>query len=139
MATRGNPSGDSIAEPSTDLRAMIEDPELDSMEEDPATLDNAVPEPSLAHLREISALASWTVSTFKPDCGVEALRNSSTSQFWQSDGPQPHLLNIHFFKLVSIVKLRVYLDFELDESYTPTRMVFLAGTGMYDLTEFAEW
>lgn len=41
--------------------------------------------------------------------------------------------------MVSIVKIRVYLDFELDESYTPTRMVFLAGTSMYDLTEFAEW
>lgn len=40
MAARGNPSGDSIAEPSTDLRAMIEEPDVDSMEEDPATLDN---------------------------------------------------------------------------------------------------
>lgn len=37
------------------------------------------------------------------------------------------------------MKLRVYLDFTLDESYTPTRMLFLAGMGMYDLTEFAEW
>ena len=37
------------------------------------------------------------------------------------------------------MKIRVYLDFELDESYTPTRMVFLAGSGMYDLTEFSEW
>lgn len=79
------------------------------------------------------------MSTYKPGCGVAALLSPSTSQFWQSDGPQPHLLNIHFFKLVHIVKLRVYLDFTLDESYTPTRMLFLAGMGMYDLTEFAEW
>lgn len=79
------------------------------------------------------------MSTYKPGCGVAALLSPSTSQFWQSDGPQPHLLNIHFFKLVRIVKIRVYLDFELDESYTPTRMVFCAGMGMYDLTEFAEW
>jgi anaphase-promoting complex subunit 10 len=84
-------------------------------------------------------LASWTVSTYKPGCGIPALLSPSTSQFWQSDGPQPHLLNIHFFKLVQIVKLRVYLDFTLDESYTPTRMLFLAGMSMYDLTEFAEW
>lgn len=152
-------------EQSTNLHEMIEDGESDSAtEEDPAALGSsnspftlpkdpsqhvaianlyihhvAAPEPSFAHLREISPLASWTVSTYKPGCGVEALRSPSTSQFWQSDGPQPHLLNIHFFKLVSIVRLRVHLDFELDESYTPTRMVFLAGTGMYDLTEFAEW
>lgn len=98
-----------------------------------------MPDPTLTNLREISSLASWTVSTYKPGCGVEALRSPSTSQFWQSDGPQPHLLNIHFNKLVKIVKLRVYLDFELDESYTPTRMHFFAGTGMHDLTEFAAW
>lgn len=79
------------------------------------------------------------MSTYKPGCGIPALLSPSISQFWQSDGPQPHLLNIHFFKLVQIVKLRVYLDFTLDESYTPTRMLFLAGMGMYDLTEFAEW
>lgn len=42
MAARGNPSGDSIAEPSTDLRAMIEERDVDSMEEDPATLDNGI-------------------------------------------------------------------------------------------------
>lgn len=116
--------------------AMEDDPESGT-EDDTAALDQ--PDASLIGLREISPLASWTVSTCKPGCGVAALRSPSTSQFWQSDGPQPHLLNIHFFKLVSIVKLRVYLDFELDESYTPTRMVFLAGMGMYDLTEFAEW
>ena len=120
-----------------DAEGVLED-ELDSAtEDDMAALD--LPDASLVGLREISPLASWTVSTCKPGCGVAALRSPSTSQFWQSDGPQPHLLNIHFFKLVSIVKLRVYLDFELDESYTPTRMVFLAGMGMYDLTEFAEW
>lgn len=70
---------------------------------------------------------------------MAALLNPSTAQFWQSDGPQPHLLNIHFFKLVTIARLRVYLDLELDESYTPTRIVFLAGHSEYDVVEFAEW
>lgn len=42
MAARGNPSGDSIAEPSTDLRAMIEERDVGSMEEDPATLENGM-------------------------------------------------------------------------------------------------
>ena len=58
--------------------------------------------------------------------------------FWQSDGPQPHLLSIHFFKLVSIVHMRIFLDFVSDESYTPTRIQFLAGMGVHDLQEFAE-
>ncbi|KAL1953225.1 hypothetical protein VTO42DRAFT_3367 [Malbranchea cinnamomea] len=91
------------------------------------------------NLREISSLASWTVSSYKPGCGVAALRNPSPSLFWQSDGPQPHTLTLHFFKRVAIVRMRVYLDFELDESYTPTKMVFLAGMGGNDLVEFATW
>jgi anaphase-promoting complex subunit 10 len=69
---------------------------------------------------------------------VPQLRSPSTSLFWQSDGPQPHYLNIHFFKLVRIVGLRLYLDFEADESYTPTRIVFLAGSGGNDLVEWGE-
>ncbi|KAK7188432.1 hypothetical protein DPSP01_004648 [Paraphaeosphaeria sporulosa] len=89
-------------------------------------------------LREISTLASWTVSSSKPGCSVPQLRHPSPQLFWQSDGPQPHYLNIHFFKLVRIVGLRLYLDFEQDESYTPTRIVFLAGSGMNDLVEWGE-
>lgn len=73
---------------------------------------------------------------------MAALRHPSPTSYWQSDGPQPHLLNIHFFKLVDIERLRVYLDFELDESYTPTKMVFLAGchgASGYGMCEFAVW
>lgn len=89
-------------------------------------------------LKEISSLASWTVSTAKPGNGVAALRSPDTSMFWQSDGPQPHLLSIHFFKLVSIIHIRIFLDFESDESYTPTKIQFLAGMGVHDIQEFAE-
>lgn len=89
-------------------------------------------------LKEISSLASWTVSSAKPGNGVRSLRSPDTSQFWQSDGPQPHLLSIHFFKLVSIVHMRIYLDFQADESYTPTKIQFLAGMGVHDIQEFAE-
>ena len=34
-------------------------------------------------LKEIANLASWTVSSCKPGCGVEALRDEDTGQFWQ--------------------------------------------------------
>lgn len=69
---------------------------------------------------------------------MAALRSPDTSQFWQSDGPQPHLLSIHFFKRVSISYMRIFLDFDNDESYTPTKMQFLAGFGVHDMVEFAE-
>lgn len=56
MAARGNPSGDSIAEPSTDLRAMIEEPDVDSMEEDPATLDNGMFTPTTRPIATLPSL-----------------------------------------------------------------------------------
>jgi anaphase-promoting complex subunit 10 len=96
---------------------------------------DSIPPPGL---KEISSLASWTVSTAKPGNGVAALRSPDLAHFWQSDGPQPHLLSIHFFKLVSIVSIRVFLNFESDESYTPTKIQFLAGMGLHDMQEFSE-
>ncbi|KAF2222529.1 anaphase-promoting complex, subunit 10-domain-containing protein [Elsinoe ampelina] len=89
-------------------------------------------------LKEISSLASWTLSSAKAGSGVAALRSLDMTQFWQSDGPQPHYLTIHFFKLVSIVHMRLFLDFEQDESYTPTKIQFWAGMGTHDLQEFCE-
>ncbi|TVY82542.1 Anaphase-promoting complex subunit [Lachnellula suecica] len=94
--------------------------------------------PAALGLKEIGNLASWTVSSCKPGCGVEALRDDDTHLFWQSDGPQPHHLNIHFSRLVSILSIRIYLDFQADESYTPTKITLLAGTGYHDLISFSE-
>lgn len=34
--------------------------------------------------------------------------------------------------------MRIYLDFLGDESYTPTKIQFLAGMGVHDIQEFAE-
>ncbi|KAG9243429.1 anaphase-promoting complex, subunit 10-domain-containing protein [Calycina marina] len=95
-------------------------------------------DPTALGFKEIGNLASWTVSTCKPGSGVEALRHEDTQLFWQSDGPQPHHLNIHFSRLVSILSIRIFLDFEQDESYTPTRISLLAGTGYHDLLPFAQ-
>ncbi|KAK5050053.1 hypothetical protein LTR84_004173 [Exophiala bonariae] len=93
----------------------------------------------LRGLRDISSLATWTLSSAKPGCALAQLRNPNPALFWQSDGPQPHTLTLHFFKLVAIVKLRIYLDFELDESYTPTKMKFFAGMSEGGLVEFGSW
>lgn len=38
---------------------------------------------------------------------------------------------------MSIRAIRLYLDFEADESYTPTRISLLAGTGYHDLIPFS--
>ncbi|KAF2119966.1 galactose-binding domain-like protein [Lophiotrema nucula] len=137
-----------IVEEGSMLEAMADEEagmHAEAEDEDEEPLGSPIPSEALQtsapippNFREISTLASWTVSSSKPGCSIPQLRSPSTSHFWQSDGPQPHWLNIHFFKLVRIVGLRLYLDFEADESYTPTRIVFLAGSGGNDLVEWGE-
>ena len=39
--------------------------------------------------------------------------------------------------MVAIAGIRIYLNFDLDESYTPTLIRFAAGTGYHDLQEFS--
>jgi hypothetical protein len=50
--------------------------------------------------REIGNLAVWTVMSAKPGNGVELLRDNREDTYWQSDGVQPHLVNIQFQKKV---------------------------------------
>ncbi|KAF7958163.1 hypothetical protein EAE96_003725 [Botrytis aclada] len=127
--------GDPVIE---DLENLDEDIGLDDVAVE-ATMDNTpIFDPAALGLKEIGNLASWTVSSSKPGCGVLALRDDDTNLFWQSDGPQPHYLNIHFAKFAKIRAIRIFLDFEADESYTPTRIQLLGGTGYHDLIPFSE-
>jgi anaphase-promoting complex subunit 10 len=48
--------------------------------------------------REIGDEAVWTLSSAKAGNGVEQLRDENTNTFWQSDGAQPHFVNIQFMK-----------------------------------------
>lgn len=53
--------------------------------------------------------------------GVDQLRDNCLETYWQSDGPQPHLVNIQFRKKTTIQDVCLYADYKLDESYTPNR------------------
>lgn len=69
----------------------------------------------------------------------------------RSDGPQPHYVNIQFnhrvnlkvyqfypffyFIYLIVQFLAIYLDYALDESYTPSKIQIRAGTGQYDVQE----
>lgn len=52
--------------------------------------------------REIGRLAVWSVTSAKPGNGVELLRDGRDDTYWQSDGAQPHLVNIAFQKKVGM-------------------------------------
>ena len=53
--------------------------------------------------REIGALAVWSVTSAKPGNGVELLRDDNLDTYWQSDGAQPHLVNIQFQRKVRAI------------------------------------
>ncbi|WAQ98217.1 APC10-like protein [Mya arenaria] len=70
--------------------------------------------------------------------GVEQLREDSSETYWQSDGPQPHLVNIQFQRKTTIQDVCIYTDFKADESYTPNRISIRAGSHFNDLAEIEQ-
>nr|XP_043616947.1 anaphase-promoting complex subunit 10 [Erigeron canadensis] len=86
-------------------------------------------------LREMAKTAAWSVSSCKPGNGVSCLRDDNFETYWQSDGAQPHLVNIQFQKKVKLQLVALYVDFNLDESYTPSRIAIRAGDGFHNLKE----
>ncbi|KAF4496899.1 anaphase-promoting complex subunit 10 [Fusarium agapanthi] len=114
-----------------------EDDEKEAAEHDQAHEAATLFDPATAGLKEISNLARFTVSSHKPGNGVEELKSDDLKLFWQSDGPQPHKLTMYFTKRVGIRDIRFYVDYNEDESYTPTKIVFKAGTSENNLIEFA--
>ncbi|XP_027276785.1 anaphase-promoting complex subunit 10-like isoform X2 [Cricetulus griseus] len=47
-------------------------------------------------VREIGSQAVMGMSTCKPGFGMDRLRDYNLETYWQSDGSQPHLVNIQF-------------------------------------------
>ncbi|ETS63926.1 hypothetical protein PaG_02255 [Moesziomyces aphidis] len=77
---------------------------------------------------------SWTLSSYKPGSGVAELRSADLTKLWQSDGNQPHLINIQFARRTCVTHVSIFLDVKQDDSYTPTKIAIKAGTNYHDLT-----
>ncbi|CAI0392290.1 unnamed protein product [Linum tenue] len=102
-------------------------------------------------LRELGKKAAWSVSSCKTGNCVASLRDDNLDTYWQSDGAQPHLVNIQFQKKVKLQAssyfhefgfclcvdklVVVYVDFKLDESYTPSKILIRAGDGFHNLKD----
>ncbi|CAG0911583.1 unnamed protein product [Cyprideis torosa] len=89
----------------------------------------------LSGFKEIGSNAVWSVSSCKSGFGVEQLRDNSLETYWQSDGPQPHLINIQFLRRTLVSHVKLYADYKSDESYTPNKIAFRCGTSFHDLRE----
>ena len=86
-------------------------------------------------VREIGKTACWSLSTAMPGNGVDQLRDLSLDTYWQSDGLQPHFINIQFARRSTVCAIALYMDFNLDESYTPKRMKIRVGETFHNLEE----
>eukprot|EP00039_Didymoeca_costata_P001052 m.49268 g.49268 ORF g.49268 m.49268 type:complete len:184 (+) comp10606_c0_seq1:15-566(+) len=90
------------------------------------------------HLREIGGNAVWSLSSCKQGFGVQQLRDGLTSTYWQSDGPQPHAINVQFLKKTAVKELAIYAEYRQDESYTPSKISIRVGSNFHDLREIKE-
>jgi anaphase-promoting complex subunit 10 len=87
------------------------------------------------NVRELGKEAlCWQLSSAKPGNGVEQIRDGSNETYWQSDGlKQPHWIQVHFARRVAVSHVCLYLDYSLDESYTPKRLAIHHGMTNQDL------
>ena len=89
---------------------------------------------SLSHLRDVGREAvCWSLSSAKLGSGVDQVRDGTSETFWQSDGGQPHCLLVHFSRRVCVSHVGLYLDYNLDESYTPKKVSIKLGMTLQDL------
>ena len=119
--------------------AAAHNPALTATEEDeegePTVYSSVRSLQCLSHLRDISDSAvAWQVSSAKPGNGVEQLRDPGTETYWQSDGTtQPHYIQIHFHRRLAVTHVALYMDYQLDESYTPKTVQLETGMTSQDL------
>lgn len=94
--------------------------------------------------------------------GVDQLRDDNLETYWQSDGSQPHLVNIQFRQVIrpggeiitcfglefkinvflfgcrrrtTVKMLCIYADYKSDESYTPSKISVRVGNNFHNLQE----
>jgi len=85
-------------------------------------------------LVDISNMCYWEVTSSKPGNELSLMRDDLSHTFWQSDGQQPHELLLKFNKAAKIAKISIFLNYKLDESYTPEKILIYAGNSDFSLT-----
>eukprot|EP01064_Diplonema_japonicum_P018913 TRINITY_DN27605_c0_g1_i1.p1 TRINITY_DN27605_c0_g1~~TRINITY_DN27605_c0_g1_i1.p1 ORF type:complete len:177 (+),score=30.03 TRINITY_DN27605_c0_g1_i1:63-593(+) len=86
---------------------------------------------------EIGKYATWAVSTAKHGNGVHQLRDGNEGTFWQSDGTQPHLIDVQWNKTMKVTCIGLCLEYSIDESYTPKKIILRAGNTYHDLQDIS--
>lgn len=86
--------------------------------------------------QELGDRAAWSLSSAKAGFGVQQLRDDDTKTYWQSDGDQPHSINIQFIKKMAVQEIAIYLSYSTDESYTPGEILIRTGSSLFSSVFF---
>lgn len=100
-------------------------------------------------LLDLSPLANWKLSSSKHGFSIGQLRDDTPDNYWQSDGSNgsnnansgnsngiitnnqltnPHSITIQFSKKISLERISLFTNYNLDESYTPSKIKIMAGS-----------
>lgn len=93
----------------------------------------------LSYVTEVGETSSWSVTSAKHGSGVAQLRDNDPRTFWQSDGVQPHTIEVWFPRLTHVTAIAVLLNFAADESYTPRKLIVRTGICASDISELTSF
>lgn len=93
----------------------------------------------IENMINVSNVCYWKASSYKAMHPIENVLNDDPESYWQSDGGQPHIVDIYFNKRVEVTLLALFFGFEVDESYSPSVMKVYVGDSINDLTYYEEW
>lgn len=79
------------------------------------------------NLSNVSNLAYWQASSNKIGNPITNVLTDDADNFWQSDGAQPHEIDIYFSGRVDIAMIALFFSLKTDESYTPKLVKISAG------------
>eukprot|EP01013_Petalomonas_cantuscygni_P033218 TRINITY_DN60060_c0_g1_i1.p1 TRINITY_DN60060_c0_g1~~TRINITY_DN60060_c0_g1_i1.p1 ORF type:complete len:176 (+),score=9.37 TRINITY_DN60060_c0_g1_i1:244-771(+) len=96
------------------------------------------PQSREASAREVGKFGLWHASSAKLGNGVALLRDGSSATYWQSDGLQPHVVDVTFPFVLPLSHVALYLDYNQDESYTPRRVSVAVGYDPADTETVAD-
>ena len=126
-------------ETAADLAAsnIIQPPPTSSAHPSPTLTPPSHPSPPHSQYRDVGAEAVWSVSSCKSGNGVAQLRDAQLDTFWQSDGHAPHTLSLVFARKVRVSAVCFYVDYKVDESYTPLRVSVRGGSSVHAMHDVA--
>lgn len=146
------PDGDEFQENSNSgMSQVAEQPSVEQVQN--LYYSQGLEELEALQLLDLSNLATWKLSSHKQGYGLSHLRSDLPESYWQSDGStgnnmehqnnandgsqlsHPHYVTLQFSKKVSLERISLFTNYQLDESYTPLKIKIMAGGSNWDLTE----